>query len=71
MQEHAKHVRDYGQRHDIERLTTRKLECEETEAWEFVALACKLCDAQGAYRGPAGPTLVFMTFGEARLSKGA
>ncbi len=71
LQEHAKLVRDYGKRNGIERLTTQKIECKETEAWEFAALACKLCDAQGAYRGPADPTLVFMTFSEVKLSKGA
>src|SRR5262249_33019081 len=69
LQEHARRVKVYGQQHGIERLTTQKLECEEAEAWEFTALACKLCDAQGAYRGPAGSTLVFMTFGTVTLSK--
>ena len=41
----------------------------EDEAWEFTALACQLCRAQGAYRGPAGTALVYMTFGEVTLSK--
>jgi hypothetical protein len=39
------------------------------QAWEFTALACHLCDAQGAYRGPAGTALVFMTFGEVTLAQ--
>lgn len=69
LQEHAKRVKAYGEQHGIEKLTARKLECEELEAWEFTALACKLCDAQGAYRGPAGTAKVFMTFGEVTLSK--
>jgi len=69
LQEHAKRVRDYGKKHGIEQLTTRKLVCSEGEAWQFAALACKLCDAQGAYRGPAGTAFVFMTFGEVTLSK--
>jgi hypothetical protein len=68
LQEHARRVWEYGEQHGIAALTTRKLECTETEAWEFTALACHLCDAQGAYRGPAGPALVFMTFGEVTLS---
>jgi hypothetical protein len=68
LQEDAKRVRDYGCKHGIKRLTTRKLACTEDEAWELAALACKLCDAQGAYRGPAGTTFVFMTFGEVTLS---
>lgn len=69
LQEHARQVREFGERHDIAPLTTRKLECDEADAWEFAALACHLCGAQGAYRGPAGPALVFMTFGEVTLSK--
>jgi hypothetical protein len=69
LQEHARRVREYGELHDIPALTTRKLECSEEEAWEFTALACHLCGAQGAYRGPVGPARVFMTFGEVSLSK--
>jgi hypothetical protein len=69
LQEHARRVRDYGEEHGVADLTTRKLECEELQAWEFTALACHLCGGQGAYRGPAGPTLVFMTFGEVTLSQ--
>jgi hypothetical protein len=69
LQEHARKVREYGEQHGIPALTTRKLECSEDEAWEFTALACHLCGAQGAYRGPAGQALVFMTFGEVTLSK--
>jgi hypothetical protein len=33
------------------------------------ALACMLCEAQGAYRGPAGAARVFFTFGKVTLSK--
>ena len=69
LQEHARLVQAYGRKHGISRLTTQKLSCTEDEAWEFTALACKLCNAQGAYRGPAEPTLVFMTFGDVKLSK--
>jgi hypothetical protein len=68
LQEHAKRVREYGQKHGIEALTTKKLHCTEEEAWELTALACKLCEAQGAYRGPSGSTLVFVTFGQPKLS---
>lgn len=68
LQEHARRVQEYGKQHGIAVLTTRKLECEESDAWELTALACHLCDAQGVYRGPAGSALVFMTFGEVTLS---
>jgi len=69
LQAHAKRLRMYGQEHGISRLTTQTLQSSEEEAWEFAALACKLCGAQGAYRGPAGSAMVFMTFGEVKLSK--
>ena len=66
---HARTVHEYGEKHGITALITRKLTCGEDEAWEFTALACHLCGTQGAYRGPAGTALVFMTFGEVTLTK--
>ena len=69
LREHAIKVRQYGEQNGISALTTRKTSCTEDEAWELAALACKLCEAQGAYRGPAGATRVLMTFGKVRLSK--
>jgi len=69
LREHAGRVRDYGQQHGIATLTTRMVECTEADAWEFTALACHLCGAQGGYRGPAGKAFAFMTFGEVTLSQ--
>ncbi len=66
--EHARRVHEYGEQHGIAELTTRKLACDEMQAWAFTALACHLCEAQGAYRGPAGTALVYMTFGGVTLS---
>jgi hypothetical protein len=66
---HAKIVRQYGSKRKIEELTTRKLKITEEKAWELAALTCKLGNYQGVYRGPAGPTLVFITFGEVKLQK--
>lgn len=62
-------VRDYGREHKIARLTSAKWSCTESDAWLMTALACKLCEAQGAYRGPAGTTFVFMTFDKVLLCK--
>lgn len=67
--EHAKQVYEFGQANGIDHLTNRKIECDEDVCWGFTALACHLCDAQGAYRGPAGNALVFMTFGNVTLNK--
>ena len=62
-------LREYGETNRIEKLTMNKWSGTEEDAWEMVALAAKLDNAQGAYRGPAGSTYVFMTFGEIKLSK--
>ena len=62
-------VLEFAQQHDIEFLQTRKLECDEQAAWELAALATLVCNRQGAYRGPAGTTFVFMTFGEVKIQK--
>jgi hypothetical protein len=66
--ENAKRMRDYGHEKGFDRLTTRKLHCTEEECWELTALAFLVCNANGAYRGPAGTVRVFMTFGEIKLS---
>lgn len=62
-------VRAYGEQHRITRLTSARWHCTEEDAWSMAALACKLCEAQGVYRGPAGTALVFITFGKVQLSK--
>ena len=62
-------VKEYGKAHSIERLTTPEFVADESLAWSLTALAVKLCEAQGAYRGPAGRNAVFMSFSEVRLSK--
>jgi len=69
LQAHARLVRAYGEQHGIAPLTTRKLACAENDAWELAALACRLGDAQGAYRAPAGTAMVFVTFTDVKLSK--
>lgn len=66
---HARQLKDYGNKHSITKLTSRKWTGTEDDAWAMVALAVKLCDAQGAYRGPAGSSYLFMTFGEVKVSR--
>jgi hypothetical protein len=64
----ARLARQFGQLHDLPLFTTRMVECTEAQAWSFTAVALYLSGAQGAYRGPAGTTLVFMTFGEMTIT---
>lgn len=65
----ARLCREFGERHGLEALTQRKIYASAESAWEFTALGLHLSGATGAYRGPAGATFVFMTFGEVALSK--
>ena len=63
----ALRVRDFGERHGLARYVTREIRCTEDEAWQFTALGCQLAEASGAYRGPAGATALFMTFGDVTI----
>jgi hypothetical protein len=67
--DYAETVRRYGVEHGIEELVSAKLQCSEDDCWRFAALTCHLNDAQGAYRGPTGGPLVFLTYGTVTLSQ--
>lgn len=69
LSQHAALVKAYGQQNHVARFTTRQVQCTEDEAWEFTAVATRLGEASGAYRGNAGGTLVFLTFGEVHIQK--
>jgi hypothetical protein len=63
----SRELRDYGRAHGYAKLTQAKWKATEEDAWQMVALATLVGNAQGAYRGPAGDTYVFMTFGPPRI----
>ena len=67
LQSHARLVLAFGQQQNIQSLTTQKLQCPESAAWGFTALACKLAGAQGGYCGPSGSTQVYMTFSDVKV----
>ncbi len=69
LDQHSQQMLEYGSKHGISDLTSRKVQCTVERCWEFAAVACLLANAQGVYRGPSGSTLIFMTFGEVKLSK--
>ena len=62
-------VREYGEQNAIAELTEPLWEATEMDAWQMTAIAARLCNAQGAYRGPSGSTPVFFTFGEVKLAR--
>ncbi len=60
-------VRQYGEQHRIRRLTTPSWPATEMDGWHMAALANRLCETNGVYRGPAGTTFVFFTFGQVKM----
>jgi hypothetical protein len=64
----ARLARRFGELQNLPLFTTRKVDCTEEQAWSFTAVALYLSGAQGAYRGPAGTTMVFMTFGDMTIT---
>ena len=62
-------AREYGRKHAIAELTTAELNISEDKCWELAAVACELSGDQGVYRGPAGNTRVFISFGAVKLTK--
>ena len=69
LRKHASLAKEFGEKHGLSKYAERKVECSKDDAWEFTAVAARLGKANGAYRGPAGTALVYMTFGEVNLSK--
>lgn len=65
----ARLARQFGEKHKLPLFTTRKVDVTEEQAWRFTAAALYLSNAQGAYRGPSGTTMVFMTFGTLTISR--
>lgn len=65
----ARKLKRYGERKGFPKLADEKWSGSEDDAWGVTAIASRLCNAQGAYRGPAGSTLVFFTFGEVELHR--
>ena len=65
----SRQLREYGRQHGYTKLTQAEWKATEDDAWEMVAVATLVCNAQGAYRGPAGDSYVFMTFAAPRIEK--
>lgn len=62
-------VREYGEQRHIRRLTTASWPGKETDGWQMAALTNQLCQSNGVYRGPAGATFVFFSFGDVQITK--
>tara|TARA_R110001599_G_scaffold339153_1_gene558583 strand:- start:548 stop:1057 length:510 start_codon:yes stop_codon:yes gene_type:complete len=63
-------LKEFGEKHKLHELTDQPSKISEQRAWEYTSLAVRLAETNGAYRANAGGgTLVYMTFGEIKLSK--
>ena len=70
LNEHAEIAHQFGLKDkEFEVLTVPKIGIEESFAWELAAITCHLAGADGVYRGPAGSTMVFVTYSEVTLTK--
>ena len=69
LRQHARLAHRWGEENQMKNFMSRKVTCSEDDAWGFAAVANRLGNGSGVYRGPDGTTLVFMTFGEIQLAK--
>jgi hypothetical protein len=53
-------VREYGEVHGLEKLTTAEWPGDERDGWEMTAAAAFILKAEGAYRAPDGDGALFM-----------
>jgi hypothetical protein len=53
-------VRDYGEKHEFDHLTTKKWHAHEVDGWEMTAIAALLLKARGTYRSPKDDGFTFM-----------
>ena len=53
-------VRDFGQKHNISRLTEDYWEATEDDGWEMSAVTARLLGAKGVYRCPGESGFIFL-----------
>lgn len=62
MKDRIDEVREFGERHGLEELTTAKWSAKEEDGWAMTAITAKLLKAKGAYRSPDDNGLSFFIF---------
>jgi hypothetical protein len=53
-------IREYGNKHGIERLKTADWPATEDDGWDMTAIGAHVCSASGAYRMPSENVMIFM-----------
>lgn len=62
-------VREYGAQNGIGDLTVEKTAANEGDAWALSALACRILEGRGLYRGPTGNGFVVMMLKDIKRSE--
>ena len=57
-------VKQFGEKHAIEKLITETWPAEEVDGWEMTAIAARILGAKGAYRTPTGHLYSFCIYTE-------
>lgn len=68
LKQDAQHVHDFGKENGVEFLSYRKLDCEEDDVWDLIALSSQICGSKGAYCGETDGVLLYVTFGDVKLA---
>jgi hypothetical protein len=66
---HANLARVWGEEMVSPAFTSRKVMCSEDDAWSFAAVANRLGEGNGVYRGVAGSAYFFMTLGRLTIEQ--
>jgi hypothetical protein len=60
-------VRDFGEKNNLDRLTSPKWDATEKDAWDMTAITAKLLKAKGAYSFSSDDIRVFIIFKEIKV----
>jgi hypothetical protein len=69
LQDAALKAKKWGEENSVPMFLQQIVECTEDDAWNFTAVATRLSEANGAYKGQAGTTFIYMTFGKTTMQK--
>lgn len=59
-------VRDFGESHEMEKLSEGKWNADEADGWEMTSVAARLLEAQAAYRSPSKNGFLFLLLNNLR-----
>jgi hypothetical protein len=69
LSEHALLVKAWGEANELPIFSTRIVECDEAQAWEFTAIARRLAKADGAYVGRGDKASPFLTLSGFKITE--